>query len=132
MNANNYMTKDQVAQLGEQLATNYLIHNAWTIIDRNWSCRLGEIDIIAYNGSLKTLAFVEVRTLIRTSPWRAEDSIRVAKQKRIARAARLWLSAYHTLRLTLRFDIIAVTAPSTPTPQIRHYPAAFTPPQLLL
>lgn len=52
--------RKETGRIGEQIAVDYLQEKGWHILHRNWSTRLGELDIIAREG--KTVVFVEVRT----------------------------------------------------------------------
>ena len=54
--------KKEIGEIGEKLATNYLIQNNYQIIKRNFTCRQGEIDIIAKDKIKKELTFIEVKT----------------------------------------------------------------------
>lgn len=74
----------------EDLAARYLEAHGLVILDRNWRCRAGEIDLVAREGA--TLVFVEVR--LRTSAvfGGAAASVDAHKQRRILQAARLYLA----------------------------------------
>jgi len=109
---------------GESLAVWYLRMKGYRIIRRNFSCQVGEIDIIAAKGDL--LIFVEVRT--RTSgglehPLATVDPIKVA---RTVRAAMCYLK-FHPMPLSFcRFDIVAIEAGRrVPVRGILHAMGAF-------
>ena len=55
------MTKKQIGKIGEDMACNYLLQNNYKIIDRNFHCRQGEIDIIAVDNTTKEMVFIEVK-----------------------------------------------------------------------
>lgn len=59
------------------------------MVERNWSCRFGEIDLIAWHGA--TLVFVEVRQRASRSHGSAAESITLAKQRKLTAAASLYL-----------------------------------------
>ena len=74
----------------EDLAAAFLAARGLTIVERNFRCRLGELDLIARDG--KTLVFVEVRLRTRRDFGGAAASITAAKRARIAAAAGLYLA----------------------------------------
>ncbi len=74
---------------GEIVAAGYLRLNRYVVIDHNWRCRRGEIDIIARDGN--TLVFVEVRSRRSNQLGSAEESVTPAKQRRLAELAETYL-----------------------------------------
>lgn len=90
---------------GEECAAAYLRRHGYRILARNYSCRFGEIDIIAADRNY--VVFVEVK--LRTSDRfvRAGAYVTPAKQTRIRTAASLWL-AEHETELQPRFDVIEI------------------------
>jgi putative endonuclease len=74
----------------EDLAARYLEAQGLAIVDRNWRCRAGEIDLVAREGA--TLVFVEVRLRTSTAFGGAAASVDGHKQRRILQAARLYLA----------------------------------------
>lgn len=105
---------------GEQLATDYLKRQGYSILARNWRCKRGEIDIIAQS-STGDLAFVEVRTRHATNTERAFESISPPKQKRLIAATRLYLNTVITgPKPNWRIDVIAVALRRGMTPIIEH------------
>jgi len=88
---------------GEDLAAEFLARHGLEIIERNYRCRLGEIDVVARDGA--TLVFVEVRLRSSARYGGAGASISFRKQRRLVAAAGLYLSR---LRRTpdCRFDAV--------------------------
>lgn len=87
----------------EQLAARFLQQHGLKLLQRNYSCRLGEIDLILQDGA--TLVFAEVRLRRRTDFGGAAASIDAAKQARLVRAAQHYLAALgHTP--PCRFDAV--------------------------
>jgi putative endonuclease len=74
---------------GEAQAAEYLLSRGYTILQTNWRCRRGEIDIIAQDGA--TLVFVEVRTRSSARLGSPEESVTIAKQRRLAELAQVYL-----------------------------------------
>ena len=117
--------KRELGDWGEEKAAGYLRWRGWRIVERNFSCRLGEIDIIA--SRFGVLAFVEVKLRRDDSHGEAKEFVTAQKQRRIAAAAAFYLSSHESV-LQPRFDVIEVYAPQgmdTLHPKINHIPAAF-------
>ena len=115
----------QLGQDGEQFAVQRLTDDGWTVLDRNWRCREGELDIVARDRD-GTLVFCEVKT--RSSTWFGEPSEAVGRVKagRIRTLALRWLEAHPTLRGgEVRFDVISVVRRRGFAPELEHLRAAF-------
>ena len=93
---------------GEELARRYLEQRGFTLITRNYRCRVGELDLIMRDGD--HLVFVEVRSRRDSQYGTPAESITPAKQRRIIRAAAYYLQKKR-LDLPCRFDVIAITYP---------------------
>ena len=106
---------------GEMLAQKFLTKNRFIILQQNFNCRYGEIDIIAQKKD--TIHFIEVKT--RSS---AEDDpasfIHQAKQKRITNAAQWYVSQKKFDNYYFRFDVICIIMKKIP--EITYYENAFT------
>ena len=110
---------------GEDLAAKYLKKKGFRIVERNYSCRFGEIDLIAADRDY--LAFVEVKLRKSDAFARAADFVDWHKQNRLRMAAELWLSLHET-ELQPRFDVVEIYAPAgeaTKKPVINHMEDAF-------
>ena len=102
------MDKRSLGQFGEEQAARYLRRRFYSIVERNYRCRFGEIDLIAKRGGI--LAFVEVKLRKDDSRGEAREFVTAQKQQRVIAAAQLWLSLHETA-LQPRFDVIEVYAP---------------------
>ena len=103
----------------EERACRFLEGEGFTITERNWRGMGGEADIVARKGDL--LAFVEVRSRENALFGRPEESVDLAKRRRIVRAARHYLSTIPASSWReARFDVIAIEGDT-----LRHYPGAF-------
>lgn len=91
---------------GEKAAVHYLKKHGYRIIKTNYSCRIGELDIIA---SIKDiLVFVEVRSRSNTRFGLAKESIGPAKQRKIRMVASYYLQSLHKTIPKVRFDVLAL------------------------
>ena len=102
------MDKRSLGQFGEEQAARYLRRRFYVILERNYRCRFGEIDLIARRGEM--LVFVEVKLRRDDSHGEAREFVTPRKQQRVRAAAEQWLSLHET-RLQPRFDVIEVYAP---------------------
>ena len=100
--------KKERGDWGEERAALYLRLHGYRILERNFRCRQGEIDIIARRGDV--VAFVEVKQRKNADYGEAREFVTFSKQRRIIRAAELWLVREHC-ELQPRFDVIEVYAP---------------------
>ncbi len=118
--------KKLLGAFGEDAACRYLKRRRYKIIGRNYSCRFGEIDIIARNR--KYLVFAEVKLRKDESHGEAMEFVTPAKQRRVIAAAERWLQQNPT-KLQPRFDVIEVYAPQgldTKKPEIHHLEDAYS------
>jgi len=103
------------------MAAAYLRGKGFRILERNFRCRLGEIDIIARQGDC--LVFVEVRTRSSARCGLAQESITARKVSRLRRLAQVYLAQRSFGRLNVRFDVVAVNCAGKP--RITHIENAF-------
>ncbi|MEG2074615.1 MAG: YraN family protein [Angelakisella sp.] len=101
--------KKQTGNDGESAAAQYLLQNGYRILERNWHCKCGELDIIATKGEI--IAFVEVKTRKPNAIVSPLAAVNYQKQHRVIKSAEAYL-ACHTLDLQPRFDVAAVTKAS--------------------
>ena len=103
------MDKKALGHWGEEQAAKYLKLRAYKILDMNYSCRMGEIDLIAKRG--KYIVFVEVKLRKNSVFAAAREFVNYAKQQRIITTAQLYLQE-HGIELQPRFDVIEIYAPN--------------------
>ncbi len=110
---------------GEDRAALYLRLRGYRILERNFRCRQGEIDIIARRGG--TVCFVEVKLRKDAEHGEAREFVTASKRRRIVQTAELWLLKTGC-ELQPRFDVIEIYAPwgtRTLRPEIHHLENAF-------
>lgn len=98
--------KQKLGQQGEEIAVAHLRRQGYVILERNWRCPLGELDIVAREGD--TLAFVEVRLRRGDRFGTAEESITPAKQTRLMDLAQTYLQETDQLDQAWRIDVMAI------------------------
>ena len=108
---------------GEEVATFYLMHNGFKILDRNWRFNKYELDIIASKDNL--IIIVEVKTRADEFFERPQDAVTLKKQKFMYDAAEAYLEA-KDISKELRFDIISIIL-SDKKNSIDHIEGAFRP-----
>lgn len=119
--------KDELGRFGEQLAARYLTDAGLVVLERNWRCARGEIDIIAVDGG--ALVFVEVKTRSSTAYGDPAEAVTRAKAGRLRLLAAQWLSDRRAAADTppwreLRFDVVCVLRGAGGPPVVRHIRAA--------
>ena len=100
--------RKRLGDFGEDTVCRWLRRRGFTILERNFTCRQGEVDIIARKGGY--LVFVEVKLRKNAVYGEAREFVTPAKQRRVITAAELWLAA-HPTNLQPRFDVAEVYAP---------------------
>lgn len=100
------MGNKELGKEGENLAARYLISRGCTILDRNFRCRYGEIDIIALDQGI--LCFVEVKTRSRTDHGLPCQAVDWKKEQHIRRCAYIYIKEHHLENLEQRIDILEV------------------------
>src|SRR4051812_3319117 len=103
----------------EQLAADFLVERGFQILERNFTVKGGEIDLVCDDAG--TLVFVEVRARRADDFGTPEETIGATKRRRIILAAKLYLLQRQIEERACRFDVIAIEGD-----QIRHLPDAFS------
>ena len=96
--------KKEVGKRGEDAAARYIKKRGYKIVERNFTCPLGEMDIIALDR--KTLCFIEVKTLSGKTYGPPEIAVNIHKLSKVALA---YLNQKHLNDIKARFDVIGVT-----------------------
>ncbi|MGO1396851.1 MAG: YraN family protein [Brevibacterium yomogidense] len=113
------MSRQTLGRRGEDFAVQHLEARGWTIHQRNWRCRHGEIDIIAITPDGTTVVFVEVRTRSSVNAGHPLETIGVRKAARMRRTAGAWLSAQDEFVPRFRIDVIGLIWAGT-QPELTH------------
>jgi putative endonuclease len=95
-----------VGKAGEEVAIQYLRLQGYHVLERNYRCRFGEIDLIAQDGS--TLAFIEVKTRRSQKFGPAAAAVTLAKQRHLVKASQVYLTQTHKVYELCRFDVVTI------------------------
>jgi putative endonuclease len=115
--------KDALGRFGEDVAVRHLTDAGFGILERNWRCREGEIDIVARDG--RFIVFCEVKTRSGTGFGLPAEAVGRAKAARLRRLAARWLAERRPGDADVRFDVVAIRrSPSAPL-LVEHIRDAF-------
>ncbi|GAA1813505.1 YraN family protein [Agromyces neolithicus] len=109
---------EELGRRGEQLAVDHLEARGMAVLERNWRCRLGEIDIVARDGG--DLVFVEVKTRSNGDYGHPFEAITPIKLARLRRLAIAWCEASESTTARIRIDAVAVLVPAESPALIEH------------
>ncbi len=116
--------RKEVGAKGEKLAVKLLKRKGYKIVQRNYKCKLGEIDIIAKKDG--TLVFAEVKTRQTKEFGPPQYAITAAKRKQISKVALFYIKKKRLREQSCRFDVIAITFSSeSRKPNVEHIENAF-------
>lgn len=100
------MRRGELGRLGEDFAAGLLTAEGYRVIERNFRCRAGEIDIIAEkNGEL---SFVEVKTRRTLTFGQPAEAVTLEKQRRLRETAAYYIHTHTVCCRTIRFQIVEV------------------------
>lgn len=109
---------------GEAAARSALRRRGYRILEENFRCPLGEIDLIAEQGDV--LVFIEVKARMSAAFGPPQGAVGIHKQRQIARVAEFYLAGARRRPVACRFDVVAVTYPGPAgRPQVEIIQDAF-------
>lgn len=100
--------REQIGKWGENLACKYLEKNQYKVVERNFSCRQGEIDIIAKDIGKQEMVFIEVKTRSNLRYGNPIEAVNKQKQKHIKRVAKYYIYKKHISHIAVRIDVIEI------------------------
>jgi putative endonuclease len=116
--------KDAVGGYGERVAVAYLVARGLILLDRNWRCPLGELDIVMRDRG-DVLVFVEVKTRRSDRFGTPAEGVGRAKVRRLRRLGAAWLDQAGIHPAEIRFDVVEVRPRPTGPAVVTHLPGAF-------
>lgn len=118
------MNNKQKGNLGEGLARRYLSHQQYQILEHNYRCKMGEVDIIVWDKRKEELVFVEVKTRSKLTYGRPIEAVDEKKRRHILLVAKKYLYQKQIKEVSIRFDVIEVFLSATEW-RIRHWKSTF-------
>lgn len=110
-----------LGESGERYAATWLAARGFDIVERNWRCVYGELDLIARSGA--EWVFFEVKTRRGTSMGAPEEAVTPAKRTRLVLSAQAYLAEHGCEDALYRIDVLAIElSPSGTLVAVRHYP----------
>ena len=97
-----------VGRHGEDVAIEFLQQQNYTILDRNFNCHFGEIDVVAWDGEY--VVFIEVKSRSDTCFGLPREAVDWRKQKTIVKVAQYWLYKNKRTGVPVRFDVVEILA----------------------
>ena len=114
--------RSELGRSGEDAAERLYRKLGYRVLERNYRCRAGEIDLVVRRGP--TIVFCEVKAR-RTDRWgEPSEAVRRAKQLRLKRLAAMWLAERRPGAVDIRFDVVSVIVRRGRS-YVRHIPDAF-------
>ena len=114
-----------IGTLGEDVAAAFLEKRRYRILERNFRCKGGEVDIIARDPGDESLVFIEVKARRDLSYGVPQLAVTPFKQRQVSKAALTWLSKKRLHDRNARFDVIAILLADDGPHKIEHIVNAF-------
>ena len=110
--------KDALGRYGEDVAARHLITDGFVVLERNWRCDIGELDIVARDG--RVLVVCEVKTRRSTSHGSPFEAVTQRKLHRIERLGLRWMQEHGVRPSTMRVDVVSVLRPASGRSVVEH------------
>lgn len=107
-----------IGAYGEERAAEYLSGLGYHVVDRNWRCDQGELDIVARDGPC--VVFCEVKTRRSVAFGSPVEAVTPAKAARLRRLAACWLREHNERANEVRIDVVGILSPAGAPAQIEH------------
>ena len=112
-------TRNQsLGAFGEAYAARHLAASGMVVLDRNWRCAAGEIDLVLRDG--RVLVVCEVKTRTSTAFGSPLEAVGASKAERLRRLAAAWLDEHHVHPPEVRIDLVGVLVPRQGAPVVDH------------
>lgn len=113
----------EIGRFGEDTASKYLEESGYTILDRNFKCKSGEIDIIARDGNY--IVFVEVKTRSGSFYGTPGEAVNELKQHKIIKVSETYIMKRKLFNYDFRFDVIEIVIDKAKNASIKLIKDAF-------
>ena len=115
--------RQALGKWGEEKACEYITRIGYRVLEANYRCYVGEVDLIAEHGG--TIVFIEVKTRRTTDYGAPAEAVNYRKQEKYFKLAVCYINEKHLADSSCRFDIIEILAPPHGEAIINHIPNAF-------
>jgi len=115
--------KKELGKRGEDIAIKFLKEKGYRIIERNYRCPMGEVDVVAEDK--ETLVFVEVKTRTSTNFGLPEEAVSYRKKQHLSRIASFYLLYHKIKEANCRFDVVSILMESDKIKDIHLIKNAF-------
>lgn len=103
---------------GERVAARRLVEDGLVLLDRNWRCDEGEIDLVLRDGEV--LVFCEVKTRTSAAYGHPLEAVDEVKTERLVRLAGRWIAEHGVVAPDVRFDMVSVLRPARGAAELEH------------
>lgn len=115
--------RQKLGRQGEELAVTFLTERGYQILERNWRCLKGEVDIIATHEEF--IIFCEVKTLAKIGVLHPVLKVNHTKQRHLQESGLSYLASHEEIQRQIRFDIITIIFKTASAPEVEHWINAF-------
>ena len=112
-----------LGERGEAAACGFLREHGYEILEKNYKCKIGEIDVIARRRG--RLAFIEIKTRTNAQFGMPQEAVNPQKQKKIFKVAQWYMKEKKLANTPMAFDVVAILWKEGQTPEMRLIPDAF-------
>jgi putative endonuclease len=109
---------DSLGSYGERVAAQRLVEDGMVLLDRNWSCDLGELDLVLRDGEV--LVFCEVKTRTSAAYGHPLEAVTPVKARRLRRLAARWIQDHDVHAPGIRIDVVGVLVEGRGAAQLEH------------
>ncbi len=114
--------KDDLGRRGEEVAATWFEQRGYTVLERNWRCAIGELDLILRDGD--TTVFAEVKTRTSVAYGHPFEAITQKKAQRLRQLAAEWCRQQDSGSPNIRIDVVAVIDAWSAHPNVEHLSGA--------
>ena len=113
----------KLGERGERQASRYLKKRGYKIVEKDFKCKFGQIDLIAKDH--EALCFIEVKCRSTESFGQPQDAITYTKQNRIKKISEYYMLKKKLANVQVRYDVVAIYEPKSGTREINLIKNAF-------
>jgi putative endonuclease len=114
--------KQLLGQEGERIAERFLLKKGYQLVQRNYRCALGELDLVVLDR--RVVVFVEVKTRTGQGFGTPFEAVEFRKQRKMIQAAQCFLAQNGLQQRDARFDVVGISWPGS-EPRVEHIENAF-------